>query len=218
VTPSGRITGYYDANNGQSHGFLKEDDRSVISFDVPGARDTFPQAINSSGEIVGVYGGFDLFFRHAFLRQPDGTISTFDVANSVQTYVTGHGAINSAGEITGYYYPTLINPMPHGFLRQADGEIVTFDVPGSTQTSPSAINNRGQITGLYIDDVFHLGGRGFLRDADGTIMVFDAPGATTIYTIPRDINAAGEIVGIFADSKGFHGFIRHPRKGPSQQR
>src|SRR5438874_1237999 len=101
---------------------------TFTSFDVPGAVGTTAGAINPAGQIVGDYygvseacGGVCL---RGFLRDPDGTIVSFDVG-SVATFAN---AINPAGQIVGVYRDT--NDAGHGFLRNPDGTIAFFDVPG----------------------------------------------------------------------------------------
>jgi len=62
-----------------------------------------------------------------FVRQADGTFTTFDAVGSTWTEPE---SINDAGEITGYYLADLgLGLVPHGFLRYADGHIITFGPP-----------------------------------------------------------------------------------------
>jgi uncharacterized membrane protein len=177
---------------------------TFITFEVPNSTSTVPYAINPAGQIAGVYavtvGNSSVFL--GFLRQPDGTISTFDVAGA-HGYVVPLG-IDPAGEIVGYYTYGANDPF-HGFLRQADGTVTTFDVPGSTSTSPAGINPAGEIVGYYTYRP-NLEQHGFLRHADGTFTTFDVPGSS--FTIPTAINPAGEIVGIYDDAAGTRNFLR----------
>ena len=62
---------------------------------------------------------------HGFLRNTDGTITTFEVTGSPDTEPA---AINPAGQITGSYQDA--NYVYHGFLRNTDGTITTFDPTG----------------------------------------------------------------------------------------
>ena len=56
---------------------------------------------------------------------------------------------------------------------------------------------------------------GYLRQLDGTFVSFDEPNAaqlplssTNLGTIPRSINATGEVAGLYTDANGVrHGFI-----------
>ena len=60
------------------------DAQTFTTFDVPNSTATIPIAINRSGDIAGVY-DYNSFLRapaNAFLRERDGTITTFDIAGS----------------------------------------------------------------------------------------------------------------------------------------
>src|SRR5215469_8378206 len=73
---------------------LNHPDVKLITFDVPGAQGTVPQAIAPSGEIVGYYTDTD-GEEHGFIRKANGTIETLTVPNSVLTAATG---VNAFGE------------------------------------------------------------------------------------------------------------------------
>jgi len=87
IVPSGAITGgYLDANN-FAHGFLRNPDGAITTFDVPGVGGSFGstgQSMNEHGTIVGSY--TDTNDRiHGFLRDPKGSFTTFDVPGSIRT-------------------------------------------------------------------------------------------------------------------------------------
>jgi hypothetical protein len=99
--------------------------------------------------------------QHGFARAANGTFTTFDPSQSLDTAA---GSINDKGVIAGYFC-TINKYCPtgpyHGFARANSGTIKTFDPPGSTRTYPGCINDKGAIAGFYADgnQVFH----GFLR-------------------------------------------------------
>ena len=95
--------------------------QTIITFDVPGALNTQPQAINNSGAITGGYRASDGTV-HGFLRAPDGSLVSFDPPGS--TFTFGQ-SINSRGEIAGSYLDAA--DVYHGFLRARDGSFTTFD-------------------------------------------------------------------------------------------
>ena len=97
----------------------------TFSFSVPGAFGTYPMSINASMTVTGYYYVSPTVAR-GFLRETDGTITTFDVAGGVWT---GPEGINDAGNVTGFY--ELVAGVPQGFLRYADGHIITFDDPAT---------------------------------------------------------------------------------------
>ena len=115
--------------------------------------DGFPTSINPAGDITGSY--FDSTGGHGFIRDRQGTITTFDAPGSTGTSPT---SINPAGEITGIYGDSGGG---HGFIRDARGTITSFDPPGSTGTFPASINPAGDITGSYFDSTGTV--HGFVR-------------------------------------------------------
>jgi hypothetical protein len=101
-----------------------------------------------------------------FVRDADGTFSTFEAPGSVGTFAN---SINPAGAITGWYLDA--NNVYHGFLRSRHGSITTFDAPGAGTglfqgTFPSSINPAGTITGSYPDA--NGNSHGFLRIPHGS--------------------------------------------------
>lgn len=74
-----------------------------------------PTQINDSGQISGLY--LDATFaEHAFLREFDGTITTFDAPSSASVSVIGTGAtgINNLSQIAGGYTDSSFQA--HGFI------------------------------------------------------------------------------------------------------
>ena len=68
--------------------------------------------VSAAGVITGYYHDAS-FAGHGFVRDRDGTISTFDPPGSTNTVVSG---INPAGAITGSYNDT--NGLTHGFVLE----------------------------------------------------------------------------------------------------
>jgi len=81
-----------------------------------------------------------------FLRQPDGTITTFGLPGIGTIHVTG---INTSGQIIGF--DQIFGKGSHGFVRDGSGVITPLDVPNSSQTSPAGINDAGVIAGTFLD-------------------------------------------------------------------
>jgi hypothetical protein len=95
------------------------------------------------------------------------------------------------------------------------GALVTFDAPGATFTSPTALNILATaVTGSY-DDA-GLDTHSFLRTSDGAITPFDPPGATCSPSnligcnFPVGITPDGTIVGSYAETVRYHGYLRAP--------
>ena len=179
---------------------------TFITFDAPDGGDLIPSGINPVGAITGTYRR-EVY--HAFLRAPDGTVTTIDPPGSTGAYVgffegPGGQPINPAGAITGTYFDA--SGVGHGFLRSAKGIVASFDPPGSTYTVPQSINAAGAITGFIFDA--SGANHAFLRAPDGTFTTFDAPDGMGS-TAGQGINSAGTIVGYYFDANFFlHGFVR----------
>jgi uncharacterized membrane protein len=78
----GQITGYYrDFVDNTRHGFLRQANSKVSTFDPAGSVDTQATGINLVGQITGFYATSD-GVHHGFLRPSNGRISTFDPAGS----------------------------------------------------------------------------------------------------------------------------------------
>jgi hypothetical protein len=126
--------------------FAQNTQDQIITFDAaPDAR-TYPTSINPSGMITGNY--FDAKgLLHGFVRDRDGTITTFDGPGAGLFGTTPTG-INLRGEITGYFYDA--SNVAHGFLRDRGGTITAFDA-GPNGTFATSINPSGEIAGYYSD-------------------------------------------------------------------
>ena len=64
--------------------------------------------------------------------------TTIDLPGSTVTFAQ---AINTAGEIVGFYKDSFF--LEHGFL-DINGTYTTFQVPGSTDTRPLGMNTSGE--------------------------------------------------------------------------
>jgi hypothetical protein len=170
----------------------------IILLDPPGSIFTELGGINGSGQVTGFY-QISSGVNHGFLRERDGTITSFDPTGSANTLSIG---INSSGTTTGYYHDTH----DYGFIRDAVGNFTTFDasVGGSGfGTYPVAINDSGEVVGSSRDQ-FNKS-HSFLRDPSGNITIFDPPGFVETWAV--GISPTGEIVG-YALEGGFSGYVR----------
>jgi hypothetical protein len=191
INGAGAIAGYYVGlpftfPNFTNHGYVRDPEGNITTFDPPGSVNTQAFSINARGAITGYYNESNLVI-HGFLREPNGRFTSFNAPDSISTKAV---SINAVGAITGYYQRA--DGSVHGFLCHPTGHITSFDPPGSTGTFPVGINYSGAITGYYTkaDGRQH----GFVRDAAGKITLFDG--------VPTSINDHGAIVGF--------GFLRSP--------
>jgi hypothetical protein len=191
--------------NSHAYGFIRSADGTFTTIDVKKSfrHNTIVAAIDNAGDVVGQYEEKDdPNIEHAFLRTPEGTVTSFDAPGAYNTLPFDINA--RAGEMVGWYYTSDGN---HGFVRSMDGTLTTIDYPGATGgTYPHAVNAQGQITGSYrnSDGVRH----GFLRQPNGSIKTIDPP--NSLYTDNVVLNDNGQISGIYQDSGSgsYYGFVR----------
>ena len=210
----GMIVGFYTDANIVPHGFLREPNGHITSFDAPGAglgvglnQGTGAYATTDQGVIVGQYQDSNNVY-HGFVRYANGSFTTFEAPNAGTGASQGTLAwdINRAGTTAGTYIDG--SGVYHGFVRSPRGRITSFDPPGSIFTYPceeTCLSPEGTITGFYLDsdDI----ARGFVRTPDGNITTIDAPGAY-LGTVAASI-ASGVITGYFVDANIVsHGFLR----------
>lgn len=122
----GAIASYYIDGSDVVHGFLRAPWGQITTFDVPGESSFYglgcysdcAMGLNDWGAITGSYLGADNVY-HGFLRNPDGTFTTFDAPHANTSVGSFSGtfpvSINDQGVITGYYLDA--NNVNHGFLR-----------------------------------------------------------------------------------------------------
>jgi streptogramin lyase len=55
INPKGQITGVYFDTSNIAHGFLRDKQGAITTFDVPNAINTYPVGINPRGDITGWY-------------------------------------------------------------------------------------------------------------------------------------------------------------------
>jgi len=195
INSKGTIVGIYQDANHVFHGFLRDRDGAITSFDPPGSIATVITGMNEKGKTIGNYA--EGYYQHGFLRSPDGNYTDFDPPQALQTFPSG---INRRGDITGDYdidYSTV-----YAFVRDRDGKITIFNGPcAGVSTFPASINDAGVIGGEYLG----CGAHGFVRDRDGNLTTFDAPGSTR--TSPRAMNSRS-ITGCYdVASRLEHGFL-----------
>jgi hypothetical protein len=209
LNPAAEATGGYVDPNFVVHGFVRDPEGAITTFDAPGAgtivgsfQGTTPLAINPAGEVTGYY--FDTnFFVHGFFRDLHGAVTDFDAPGASAACFFGltfPSGINAAGDITGNYSDSECNP--HGFLRERNGAVTVVDVPNFIGTVPEVINDAGEIAGFGIDQTG--ADHGFVRDNRGAFTLFDISGLEDM-----DINPAGVIAGTYIDGNFvWHGFRR----------
>lgn len=162
-------------------------------FDYPGATDTRPTGINSSGKIVGDYGAWS----HGFTYEA-GVAASLDFPGSPWSFAYG---INTQGHVAGVYQFTATSNYSYIY----DGNSFTsFHYYGANKTHAGGINDKNHIVG-HIDD----GLQGFFYDSVAqTFDFFVYPGGV-LHTRPSGINNNGTIAGLYLDGNNiWHGFLK----------
>jgi len=215
INAAGVIAGIYQDVSGMSRGFIRSADGAITKFNPGGdAGSTVVTDINDAGTVVGIYLPTNTDPpSYAYLRTPDGTITTFSVPGGSLPYPW---SINDLGEVTGnYYYDN--DTQVGGFVRSPGGMFTTFGY--SDGVVPLAINLAGTTTGWYGPPVGNFAG--FVRQQDGTITPFSMPQTGAIDTLFLGINDAGFITGTFtvfnsgspvpSPGEYMYGFVRSPQ-------
>ncbi len=189
MNDEGSIVGdYVDATG--NRGFLRTPDGTVTSIDEPNTQcGTAVAGITHEGAIVG-YGGDSNCLSYGFIRESDGTFTTFSVPGAILTRLS---ATNSKGVIIGEY--SVDGQSSAAYVRALDGTFQTFAVHGAIETAPIGINKKGEILGYFLDE--NIVEHGFVRNVRGKITKFDVPDAGATY--PAAINDSGEICGSYFD-------------------
>ena len=125
--------------------------------------------------------------------EPQIRWQTIDVPGA--TGGTGLTAINSAGDVVGYFAD---NAGVHGFVRNHRGDYQTFDYMALI-TEADGISAHGDIVGWYrMPGEPAMAFHGFFRSRDGELTALDYPGHKN--TVLEKINADGTIVGCYHDN------------------
>src|SRR5215467_7135129 len=131
--------------------------------------------------------------------------NTFDVPPELGSYTSAYG-INNAGIVVGNFM--AIDGSFAGFVFR-HGEFTEVAVPDASTDDLgqiNAVNDIGQSAGSFIaadTGIFHA----FLRGRGGEITVLPDPAPDAFFTEATGINNPGTVTGLFADARGFHGFI-----------
>lgn len=198
INAAGDIVGTYRNATGV-HGFLLRGG-DVTTLDFPGAASTEARGVGPGGEIVGSYRlpGETGFRIHGFHRTSTGEY--------VQADFPGHPyaipqRILPDGTILGCRHITDLMTTMRGAQMGQHGyeETDTF-----ASMHNGATPDRRLIVGLYTN-MMEGRSEGYVID-DGVFTPLLVPGSTS--TAAWDVNPVGEIVGVYGDETGIHGFVR----------
>lgn len=199
INARGDIVGFY-IRNAVTHGFLI--DGTVTTIDYPGAAYTDARGINASGDVVGAYrlpGEPPINF-HGYLRTRGGEFRTIDVPGHINAIPQ---RITSSGLIVGCRHDADLMSTMRGVAMDARDQAGFEEVDAFASMTNGATADGQLLVGLYTD-MDKNRGRGYVVSG-GTFIPFDVPAST--FTAAWDVNARGDVVGVFRDAGGVHGFL-----------
>ncbi len=201
IGADGTIVGSFRDATG-THGFIRRG-AAFTTIDYPGAAVSEARGISRDGVVVGTYRlpGEPAVNIHGFSRTVQGTISKVDYPGFTSSIAQ---RILDDGTILGCRHGADQMDTMRGVVigRSANTETDAF---GSMHNG--ATPDRRRIVGLYTNMMAGPSGRGegYVID-DGKFQALLVPGSTL--TSAWDVNARGEVAGVFRDAAGaFHGFV-----------
>ncbi|MGK2963782.1 MAG: hypothetical protein ACSLFK_16800 [Gemmatimonadaceae bacterium] len=198
INAGGEIVGYYVDSDYVYHGFLWRDG-TFTSIDYPGAAGTDVRGIGPGGEIVGTYwlAGEPGVANHAFRMSKKGEFTA--VSYPGHTYMIAQRVLPD-GAILGCRHDTDFSSTMRG---------VTMSKKGNEEVSLYASMNNGatpdlkHVVGMYRNQAANRT-EAYTID-NGVITPFFFAGSTM--TNAWDVNASGQIVGVYQNGSGSHGYV-----------
>jgi hypothetical protein len=198
INAAGVISGTYRDANGV-HGFILRDG-AFETVDYPDADNTELRGIGPDGTVVGDYWNNDeeATAAHGFRRTADGQFTT--------VHFPGHL----------YEFPQRILPdgtvlgCRHDHDLMASMRGIRMGREGSTEIDEFASMNNGatpdgrRIVGLYTNMMANNRTEAYIID-NGVFTPFLVPGSNL--TTAWDVNPRGDVVGVYRDASGFHGYV-----------
>lgn len=198
INAGGDVSGWYVDATRHSHGFILHDG-AFTQVDYPGADNTTLRGIGPDGTTLGTFrnDAEEAVASHGFERAPDGTFALVHYPGHLNEIPQ---RILPDGTILGCRHD-------HDTMGSMDGVIITRD--DATEISRFASMNNGAtpsgrlIVGFYINST---GQSKSYTIEDGVFSDFMVPGSTA--TNAWDVDPRGDIIGVYRDASGFHGFVR----------
>ena len=204
INARGDIVGSYSDASGRSHGYvLRNGEFTTIDFpDAAGAvvAGTGAGGIGPSGEIVGTYTvvGEPAVNVHGYLLTKQGEFVAVNYPGHTNTIAQ---RILPDGTILGCRHDDNTMKSMKGIMVSREGYSET---EAFASMHNGATPDRRHIVGLYTNMEAGNRGEGYRID-DGVFTSLLAPGST--FTAAWDINPAGQIVGVYRNATGRHGFV-----------
>jgi hypothetical protein len=217
INNRGQVTGDYVDYPTEYHGYIRDSDGTMTTFDAPDAsfsgfwNGTTPTSINQFGDVCGYYHDANAAI-HSFLRTHDGNFIDFQVPGASTNAYSGAWAsrILDDGTVLGFYYDD--NYQAYGYVRFPRGQVWTVSfpqIPNAHDFGIVNVNHRGDVLGYYLDA--NSSARAFLLKRDGSLLKIDPPNAgagANQGTTVVNLNDAGDVAGYYIDANNVsHGFL-----------
>jgi probable HAF family extracellular repeat protein len=155
------------------------------TFRLPGATFTEAIGVNNAGDVVGFYSDKDEIYSQGF-HYSGGIVTSINDPKGMKGGTVPF-AINTAGQIVGYYYTNALQTFSFLYVN---GNFSDIQLPATVFASTAlGINNLGQIVGMYNDGKTWHGY--FFDSVTLAFQTIDAPNAS--YTWGSGINDSGEM-------------------------
>jgi uncharacterized membrane protein len=180
---------------------------------------TLPTKIGASGHVVGCYHDANTLVDMYGYVQRGSSVTSFALPSTIGPAAAMHNGVTRGGRLI----VGLTNPAPdrtRGYALSQD-MLTYIDFPGSNFTQAWDVNASGTIVGVYRDAARRFHGfyrvagdeaeeddEGELEEDEGNAVRFvaiDYPGS--VETRAFGINPRGDIVGMYGDALGAHGFL-----------
>ena len=159
--------GYTKSEDGEKEVAFTLINGVFITYDFPGAQNTYFYALGNDGRAAGYYE--DSEGKHHGIVLENGELRQQDFPGSVETEI--YGISDATGVLTGNWIDAA------GVRRGFTGDII-LEFPGATATFADFVNSAGNMFGSYIDadGIFQE----FAYSADGRYIAFDLANAENL--------------------------------------
>ena len=181
--------GYTKSADGEKDVAFTLIDGVFMTYDFPGAQNTYFYALGNDGRAAGYYEDSEGLHHGVILE--DGEMRQYDFPDAVQTEI--YGISDATGVLTGNWIDAA------GVQRGFTGDII-LEFPGATATFADFVNSAGNMFGSYIDTdgIFQE----FAYSSDGRYIAFDLANAEDLeffyvhgYNDAKTRVARGKVVG-----------------------
>ena len=174
--------GYTKSADGEKDVAFTLIDDVFMTYDFPGAQNTYFYALGNDGRAAGYYEDSDGLHHGVILE--DGELRQYDFPDAVQTEI--YGISDATGALTGSFIDAS------GVRRGFSGNTIV-EVPGASATYADFVSALGTVIGSYIDTdgIYH----GYVRAPDGRFIFGDVLEVSNLeYFFVHGINDVGVIV------------------------